>query len=102
MADLSTVWVDVNVYQQNLPHIAAGQSVVLSGSNGLPPTHGTIDFVAPVMDRETRTALARVALPNTEGLWRPGLFLDVHLSLPESEVPLSYPSLPFSASAKTP
>jgi len=80
LADLTTVWVDINVYQQDLPRIEKGKPVVLAGPAGLPSTSGAISYVSPVVDRETRTAVARVVLANKEGMWRPGLFLDVLIS----------------------
>jgi cobalt-zinc-cadmium efflux system membrane fusion protein len=91
VADLNTVWVDVNVYQRDLSHIRQGQEVVLSGPDGIPPTTGTISYVAPLVDRETRTALARVVLPNTDGQWRPGLFLDVEVAFASSQAHVIVP-----------
>ena len=85
LADLSTVWVDINVYQDKLPLIQKEQQVVLSSASGLPPNDGVISYLAPIVDRETRTALARVVLPNPNGLWRPGLFLEVQIAFHSPE-----------------
>jgi cobalt-zinc-cadmium efflux system membrane fusion protein len=75
VADLSTVWVNVSVYQTALPQVRIGQPVVITASqHGLTET-ATVSYVTPIVDQATRTAGARVVLPNPEGSWRPGLFV---------------------------
>jgi membrane fusion protein, heavy metal efflux system len=75
VADLSTVWVDVSVHQKALPRVQVGQSVVVSTSDGALEVAGTVSYLAPIVDQATRTATARVVLPNPDGRWRPGLFV---------------------------
>ncbi len=75
VADLSHVWANLSVYQKDLPYIRVGQSVMISAGPGTPEVRGTISYVSPVVDEETRTAIARVVLPNPNGRWRPGLFV---------------------------
>jgi len=76
VADLSTVWVDVHVYQSALPDLRIGQPVrVVAGSGA--EAGGRVAYVAPVVDQATRTATARIELPNPDGAWRPGLFVTV-------------------------
>jgi len=75
VADLSTVWVAIGVYQSALPQIAVGRPVVLSASHGALQESGTVAYVSPVVDQATRTASARVVLPNPDGAWRPGLYV---------------------------
>ncbi len=82
VADLSTVWVHVGVYQKVLPSIAVGQSVQLSTLDGALESKGVISYVAPVVHQATRTATARVVLDNSAGLWRPGLFVVARVSRP--------------------
>jgi cobalt-zinc-cadmium efflux system membrane fusion protein len=74
VADLSTVWVDIAVYQTALPQVRVGRPVSIRGHGGLDAT-GEISYVAPIVDQATRTARARVVLPNPDGRWRPGLFV---------------------------
>ena len=73
IADLSSVWVDLAVYQKDLDHVRVGQSVLVS--SGSAEAEGKISYIAPVVDEPTRTAIARVVLPNPEHAWRPGLFV---------------------------
>lgn len=82
IADLSTVWVSINVYQKVLPSIAVGQSVRVATVDGAIEARGTIAYVAPVVSQATRTATARVVLDNPDGRWRPGLFVIAAVSRP--------------------
>jgi cobalt-zinc-cadmium efflux system membrane fusion protein len=75
LADLRTVWVDLSVYQKDLPFVRESQKIVLSAGHGIPDVEAEIGFVGPLLGEATRTALARVVLDNTGGLWRPGLFV---------------------------
>jgi cobalt-zinc-cadmium efflux system membrane fusion protein len=82
IADLTTVWVDLSVYQKDIPRVRTGQFVHIDGGPGLPEATGTISYVTPVVDQPTRTATARVVLPNAEGIWRPGMFVNAHVLEP--------------------
>jgi cobalt-zinc-cadmium efflux system membrane fusion protein len=75
IADLSTVWVDLAVYQKDLSELRVGQAVRLAGGPGLPDVDGTIAYITPIVDEPTRTAAARVVLANADRVWRPGLFV---------------------------
>lgn len=75
IADLSTVWVDLRVNQKDLPLIKKGQKAVIPARSGLPAASGTIGYVEPVISEQTRTALARIVLDNSSGLFRPGTFV---------------------------
>jgi len=75
IADLSTVWVNITVYQRDLVYVKAGQDVEIEFGHGIPDAHGRIDFVSPVVDEATRTAFARVVLENPDRVWRPGIFV---------------------------
>jgi len=75
VADLSTVWVTISVYQEALPLVGTGRPVRLVAGHGQLETDGTVSYVSPVVDQATRTAQARVVLPNPDGRWRPGLFV---------------------------
>ena len=72
LADLSTVWLEVNVHQHALAHIARGRSVTLREVAGARTARAEIAYVSPIIDQETRTATARALVPNEDGGWRPG------------------------------
>ncbi|MEO8605925.1 MAG: efflux RND transporter periplasmic adaptor subunit [bacterium] len=75
VADLSTVWVDINVYQKDLPAVRPGQAVHIGAGYGIADAETQITFISPILDQATRTAVARAVLPNPDGAWKPGLFV---------------------------
>ena len=91
IADMSTVWVNLSVYQKDLPHVRGGQAVHITVGAGVPDAKGKISFVSPVVDETTRTCLARVVLPNTNGLLRPGLFVTGEVAVGEFDIPVLVP-----------
>lgn len=87
IADLCTVWVGVTVYAKDLNVVKTGQTVtVKSEALGLKAA-GTLTYLGPLVGEQTRTAQGRVVVPNTEGYWRPGLFVAVEVV--QEEVPVS-------------
>jgi multidrug efflux pump subunit AcrA (membrane-fusion protein) len=75
VADLNTVWVNLQVHQKDIGLIRKGQKVTISSKSSVPETKGVIDYVEPVVDGKTRTSLARVVLDNHSGRLRPGTFI---------------------------
>ncbi len=75
VADLSSVWVNLTVYQRDLVAVKPGMDVRIDFGHGIPSASGKISFVSPSLDETTRTATARIVLDNEKGLWRPGLFV---------------------------
>jgi len=82
VADLATVWVNITVYQTVLPALRVGQPVVIEASHGKLEATGNVAYIAPVVDQATRTASARVVVPNPDGAWRPGLFVSATILTP--------------------
>ena len=81
LADLSTVWVKITVYAQDMGRVRVGQAVhILADRIGAAAT-GTVCYVAPVANEVTRTLFARVDLPNPERQWRPGTFVTASVVL---------------------
>lgn len=75
VADLSTVWVDLSVFQKDLPLVRQGQPVTVSVGPENGKVKGTISYVGPIVGERTRTALARIVLDNSSGTLRPGTFV---------------------------
>lgn len=80
LADLSTVWVVADVPVSQAAELAVGHAAQFD-TPSLPGEvrEGRIDFIQPVVDRESRTVAVRLVLPNPDGLLRPGLFGEVLL-----------------------
>jgi cobalt-zinc-cadmium efflux system membrane fusion protein len=89
VADLSTIWVDLSVYRQDLKRVRPGDEVLIDPDDGGGDVRGNISYVAPVGSSETQTALARVVLSNGEGRLRPGLFVTARLVLARRAVPVA-------------
>lgn len=75
IADLSTVWVNLAVYPKDADRIKPGLSARIRAIGSETQTVGTIDYVTPVLDVDTRSITARVVLPNPDHTWRPGTFV---------------------------
>jgi cobalt-zinc-cadmium efflux system membrane fusion protein len=64
ISDVSSVWVLVNVYQNDLPYVRVGDTVAIQ-TDAYPETfHGKISYVAASLDPSTRTLQARIETPN--------------------------------------
>jgi membrane fusion protein, copper/silver efflux system len=66
-AELSTVWVIADVFEQDLGQIRVGAAARVR-VDAYPQTsfEGRVDFVYPMLDARTRTAKVRVVVPNPE------------------------------------
>lgn len=95
IADLRDVWVELSVYQRDLASVKVGQSVLVSLGHDQADTQGTISYVSPVVDEDTRTARARVVLDNSAGKWRPGMFVTGRVNIASVEVPVAVPNTAF-------
>jgi cobalt-zinc-cadmium efflux system membrane fusion protein len=91
IADLSSVWVNISVYQKDMASLRKGQQVTIAAGGKIPDAKGVISFVSPVTGEETRTAIARVVLPNAQGILRPGLFVTAKIRVDEVSVPVLLP-----------
>lgn len=91
IADLSTVWVDLEVYQKDIPRIREGQPVRISAGEGVEPGVGEIGYIGPIVGEQTRTALARVNLPNPDRCWRAGMFVNGRVGVDTYEAQVVVP-----------
>ncbi|GJQ20630.1 MAG: RND transporter [Bacteroidia bacterium] len=93
VADLSMLWVYFDVYEQDLAHVRAGQKISFTVEAFPGRTfEGSVDFVEPMVQPETRTVRVRVRVPNREGQLKPGMFAtgEIIVTLePALVVPLS-------------
>ena len=85
IADLSTVWADVAVPAGDLGNVLVGEQVTVRASALETEAVGKIAYVGSLLGAETRTATARVVLPNPAMSWRPGLFVNVDVQLQSNQ-----------------
>jgi cobalt-zinc-cadmium efflux system membrane fusion protein len=86
VADLSSIWVDLSIYRQDLRRVRLNDQVLIDPDDGRSEIKGTISYIAPIGSSETQTALARVVLPNPDGRLRPSLFVTARLILAARDV----------------
>lgn len=89
VADLSTVWVDLNVHRKDFDRLKVGEAVTIFAGEGMTNATGTVSYISPFGAEDTQTMLARVELPNPQGHWRPGLFVTGEIVVEEAEVPVA-------------
>jgi cobalt-zinc-cadmium efflux system membrane fusion protein len=89
LADLSSVWVDVSVYARDLGAVRVGQPATVISTDLGTETRGRVSYTGPLVGQESRTAVARIVLPNTGARWRPGLFVTVRLVREVATVPIA-------------
>jgi Cu(I)/Ag(I) efflux system membrane fusion protein len=94
-ANLGRVWAVLEAYEQDLPHLEVGQPVRLT-TEALPRQsfRGTIDFVAPTLREDRRTAEVRTTLANPNGALKPGMLLQARVTTKPAtaQQPLTVPA----------
>jgi membrane fusion protein, copper/silver efflux system len=82
LSDLSDVWVEMDVYEQDAALISIGQSIKLEFTS-IPGEFitGEVDFVAPVLDSKSRTLKIRTTIENKSGKIKPGMVADGSLTI---------------------
>lgn len=78
VADLSTLWVVIDVYEKDISRLRIGTGVKVSVA-AFPDKifKGKISYIGAVVDEKTRTEKARVTIDNSSGLLKPGMFASV-------------------------
>lgn len=80
IADLSRVWVEADVYESELPLVQRGMPVTVS----LPylpgqTFEGTVDYLYPYLEGQSRTGRIRVVLDNLDAVLKPEMYAEVKL-----------------------
>jgi len=84
IADLSSLWAILDVYESDLNRIKKGDELTIRIPNEDNET-GEVVFVSPVLNTNSRTANARVVITNTNRNLKPGIFITAELANPESQ-----------------
>ena len=64
LSDMNTVWVLVNVYQNDIAYVHVGEEVTIDNETYPGVVRGKIQYVAPALDPTTRTLQARIEASN--------------------------------------
>jgi len=80
IADTSTVWVQADVFEQDIAAVNIGQKAKIK-INAYPGEvfEGRIAYVYPTLMAETRTVPVRIELANPKGRLKPAMFADVDI-----------------------
>jgi cobalt-zinc-cadmium efflux system membrane fusion protein len=92
IADLSEVWVEITVYEKDMESVYLGQEATIRYGSSDPETIGKVSYIGPLVGEQSRTAKARVVVPNPEGRLRPGSFVKVQLVSEAITVPVVVPN----------
>ncbi len=90
LADLSRVWIWIDVYQRDLGgvHIDDQARARVDAFPG-EVFAGKVSYLSAQIDTDTRTLRARIDVANPEGKLRPGMFVEVELLDPHAQAPHS-------------
>ncbi len=80
VGDLSSVWVQAEIYEHDAPWVTEGQParMELSYQRGV-QVEGTVAYVYPTLNEASRTLTVRLEFPNPELRFKPGMFATVYI-----------------------
>ena len=78
--DHHQLWLDLAVYEQQLPYVTVGEMVSATAEAVPGKTFtGPISFIYPHMNHDSRTAMVRVTLDNARHELRPGMYASAEI-----------------------
>jgi Cu(I)/Ag(I) efflux system membrane fusion protein len=82
IADLSTVWVNAEIYEFEVPFVKVGQTgkVTFTAYPGR-AFYGRVSYIYPYLNPESRTVKVRLELPNPEMQLKPEMYGDVEIQI---------------------
>ncbi len=88
IADISSVWVNINVFPKDIKQLKIGMKVIASPLDGERKAVSRITNIIPVISRKTRCMTARTFLMNVDNYWYPGMFVNCEVIITSpSKVP---------------
>ncbi|MFH0920659.1 MAG: efflux RND transporter periplasmic adaptor subunit [Fibrobacterota bacterium] len=92
IADLSSVAVTLAVFGGDADIAVKGATAHVMGLTGDRSAVGTIDYISPFHDEQTRSLAGRMLLSNSRGYWKPGAFVRLRIQHKEPVPTLLVPS----------
>jgi Cu(I)/Ag(I) efflux system membrane fusion protein len=82
IADLSTVWVNADIYEYELADIRVGQKATINLSY-FPARNfvGKVSWISPVLDEKTRTAKVRLEFANRDFILKPEMYANAEIEI---------------------
>lgn len=92
VADLSSVWIEANLFEKDLSRVKRGaQATVQVTAYPGESFTGRLTYISDTVDRETRTVQARVEVANRDGRLKPGMFATANLQTADLTDALTVP-----------
>jgi len=93
IADLGRLWMEAEVYEQDMARISVGDLVemVSIAHPGVTFT-GKVSFISPVLDPQTRTVRIRAEVDNRLGLLKPNMYVEALIDGGRAPLRLVVPS----------
>lgn len=90
--DISSVWIDANVFEKDLERVRRGQEVRVSVP-AFPGASfsGRVILISSVVDPETRSVKVRTEVPNPDGRLKPDMFANVQIITDLKRTAISIP-----------
>lgn len=88
LADMSDVWVELRAIGTDADRLSPGQEVAITSATGENKAYGKIDTLLPVASFG-QSVIARVAIPNEGGKWRPGMTVSATVTVDARDVALA-------------
>ncbi len=89
IANVSNVWAEFHVFPRDIDKIRNGQMVRVFSFEGQHKGEAPITVVSPIAESSSQTIVARVTLPNEEGLWHSGMTVRGDVAVREKQVPIA-------------
>jgi cobalt-zinc-cadmium efflux system membrane fusion protein len=91
VADLDTLAAEIALFGSDAARVRGGAIVQLRRVVDGHAIEATVERVLPAADAGSQSLLARIAIPNDDGLWRPGMAVEARVVTGEVEVPMRLP-----------
>ncbi len=104
IADLSTVWVNANIFANDVRDVAVGQPAMILADVTQTPIPGRVDYIGSLADPGTKAVSVRLLVPNDNRVLRKDMFVRVKITsraehrgilVPASSVLRDEENLPF-------
>ena len=83
VTDLSHVWVLLNIYEYEVPYVRVGMPVMLTlRSQPGQAVTGTVTYIYPYLDNQTRTNKVRIELDNPDLRFKPDMYASATIRAP--------------------
>ncbi|MBL8522729.1 MAG: efflux RND transporter periplasmic adaptor subunit [Betaproteobacteria bacterium] len=92
IADLTTLWIEANLFEKDLQRVRVGnEAVVTSTAYPNETFKGRLTYIGGVLDKESRTIRGRIEVKNADGRLKPEMFASAAITTGSSKKGFSLP-----------